>query len=360
MNGDAKHDAFVMVNVSASAPGSDQNSSKDLEIISESETAEWVEYVSPQLFDWEKLDMFEVYRHTRGHPLYTTTLALLEHFKLLEGWKISKAKAMRYLLLAEQQYQPNPYHNNTHAADVTQSVGIILKSFLKHSPSVQPHEIFGVILAAAVHDLGHMGVNNDFLINTRHERAVVYNDRSVNENYHVSTAFQIALKDKDANIFDGLAPDEFKRVRQIIIGCVLTTDMAVHFDLLERFDKAVANNPNTFEWVDKLLVYQMIVHLADLANPSRPFELARKWAERVVTEFLEQGKQEAAVGLPVSPMCNPSLVCMPRAQLNFISIFLKPTLEYCRASAPEFVNRSLQLLDLTVLKWDELEKAGVS
>ena len=36
-----------------------------------------------------------------------------------------------------------------------------------------------------------------------------------------------------------------------------------------------------------------------------------------------QGDQEAACGLNVSPMCDRSKMNMPRAQINFIEIFLK-------------------------------------
>jgi hypothetical protein len=36
-----------------------------------------------------------------------------------------------------------------------------------------------------------------------------------------------------------------------------------------------------------------------------------------------QGEQEEHLGMPISPMCNKATVCMPRAQLNFIGIFLK-------------------------------------
>ena len=71
---------------------------------------------------------------------------------------------------------------------------------------------------------------------------------------------------------------------------VLSTDMAVHFDLLKTFAKAVEMQPSPKEWNPQTLslVFQMLVHLADLANPSRPFFLALKWAERVITEFMNQ------------------------------------------------------------------------
>jgi ferredoxin-NADP reductase len=69
---------------------------------------------------------------------------------------------------------------------------------------------------------------------------------------------------------------------------VLATDMAFHFDLLEKFNVEMANKQSIADWQDRNLVLQMILHLADLANPSRPFNLARRWAELVVAEFLQQ------------------------------------------------------------------------
>lgn len=36
-----------------------------------------------------------------------------------------------------------------------------------------------------------------------------------------------------------------------------------------------------------------------------------------------QGDKEAKAGLPVSPMCNRTNMCMPKAQIGFINIFLK-------------------------------------
>jgi hypothetical protein len=42
------------------------------------------------------------------------------------------------------------------------------------------------LLAAMVHDLGHPGMNNAFLINSSDKIAVRYNDNSILENYHVA------------------------------------------------------------------------------------------------------------------------------------------------------------------------------
>ena len=75
---------------------------------------------------------------------------------------------------------------------------------------------------------------------------------------------------------------------------VLSTDMAMHFELLDKFTRELASKPHVKDWKDRNLMLQMILHLADLANPSRPFHLARRWAEMVVNEFLKQVRRSVS------------------------------------------------------------------
>ena len=42
-----------------------------------------------------------------------------------------------------------------------------------------PLEMFALLFSAAVHDLRHPGVNNNFLVTTAHPLAIRYNDKSV-------------------------------------------------------------------------------------------------------------------------------------------------------------------------------------
>ena len=46
-------------------------------------------------------------------------------------------------------------------------------------------------IAAACHDVGHPGVTNIFLIETKAELAIRYNDSMVLENFHVATTYEI-------------------------------------------------------------------------------------------------------------------------------------------------------------------------
>lgn len=312
---------------------------------------------SSKVVDWD-FNVFELAKDT-GFPLATVTLAALKQYNLLDcgtcqedSWLVDPAKAVCYLLAVERGYHENPYHNNVHAADVTQTTAVILH----HSDlALSPVEIFAVLLSAAVHDLGHPGLTNDFLINTLDPRAVTYNNRSVNENYHASQAFRLALQSEEHNIFAGLSTSEFKMVRELVIAMVLSTDMAIHFELLERFNIELSKCADISKWQDKSLALQMIVHLADLANPARAFPLAKIWAERVTAEFLHQGDREADLGLPITPACDRSTISVPKSQRNFITLFLKPTLESMRPLCSWFVSMALQNLEITYKEWSELD-----
>eukprot|EP00798_Chlamydomonas_sp_ICE-L_P018195 gene18195-24636_t len=138
----------------------------------------------------------------------------------------------------------------------------------------------------------------------------------------------------------------------------MSTDMAVHFDLLKNFNLMMEAKPAVRDWEDRGMLYQMMVHLADIANPSRPFPLARGWAERVIQEFCTQGDMEGELGLPVSPFCNRANMNMPKAQINFIQIFLVPTLAAYEKAAPCFVSMSQKQLAHTISEWKRLESEG--
>ncbi len=70
-------------------------------------------------------------------------------------------------------------------------------------------EIFATFISAIIHDFEHTGTTNNFHMQTRSEIAMVYNDRAVLENYHISAAFRVISNDS-YNILQELTRDEYK------------------------------------------------------------------------------------------------------------------------------------------------------
>lgn len=148
-------------------------------------------------------------------PLHASLHRLLQE----PNWVINRQKAERFFVAVEATYKgDNHYHNSTHAADVAQAAMIILRAG-QNSLNFTKLEVFSLICAAAVHDLGHPGFTNDFLINTQHVNAITYNDRSVNENFHVSCAFRIVTQSEETNIFSGLTRAEYVVVSTLKHEC---------------------------------------------------------------------------------------------------------------------------------------------
>ena len=50
-------------------------------------------------------------------------------------------------------------------------------------------EIATILISAGIHDYNHPGTNNPFHIANKTTFAILYNDRAVLENYHVSAVY---------------------------------------------------------------------------------------------------------------------------------------------------------------------------
>ena len=49
-----------------------------------------------------------------------------------------------------------------------------------------------------------------------------------------------------------------------------------------------------------------------------------RWARAVTEEFFAQGDQEAALGLPISPLMDRNNSSLPLSQINFIEFIVAP------------------------------------
>jgi hypothetical protein len=79
-----------------------------------------------------------------------------------------------------------------------------------------------------------------FLINSKNRLAILYNDKSILENHHISYTFRL-LQENDSEVFENLNNDELKAIRKKMIHMILSTDLSVHFYELGNFKAKTRN-----------------------------------------------------------------------------------------------------------------------
>ncbi|XP_053322950.1 dual specificity calcium/calmodulin-dependent 3',5'-cyclic nucleotide phosphodiesterase 1C isoform X2 [Spea bombifrons] len=267
-------------------------------------------------------DVFALNDASGDHALKFIFYELLTRYDLINRFKIPISALVSFVEALEVGYtkHKNPYHNLIHAADVTQTVHYFLfKSGLAHW--LTELEIFAMIFAAAVHDYEHTGTTNNFHIQTRSDSAILYNDRSVLENHHVSAAYRLLQDDEEMNILYNLSKDDWREFRTLVIEMVLATDMSCHFQQI----KAMKNALQQPEGVDKPKALSLLLHTADISHPAKNWDLHHRWTMSLLEEFFRQGDKEAELGLPFSPLCDRNSTMVAQSQIGFIDFIVEPT-----------------------------------
>lgn len=72
-------------------------------------------------------------------------------------------------------------------------------------------------------------------------QALLYNDRSVLENHHAASAWNLFMSRPEYNFLVNLEHVEFKRFRFLVIEAILATDLKKHFDFLAEFNAKVTS-----------------------------------------------------------------------------------------------------------------------
>ena len=226
--------------------------------------------------------------------------------------------------IAEGYIKSNPYHTDLHAADITHTCLIYLKiGKVNKICKLSKNSKCALFLSCICHDYKHPGVNNNFLKETKNKIAIKYNDISILENMHIAKTFKLINDpNNEYNIFQDLDNNTYKQFRKEMISCVLATDMTFHNDILQ-FLKNLKKNESSNETEDKKdkNEYQnymnVLIHSADISNPTKPFNIYFQWAELVVKEFYEQGDKEKKINIPCS--CDRNKVTIFQSQLGFIN-----------------------------------------
>ncbi|KAF8570443.1 hypothetical protein P879_01545 [Paragonimus westermani] len=276
-------------------------------------------FLKTELDTWS-FDVFALNEASENHALKFVGYELFHKYNLINKFQINTNNLECLFIQLEVGYSKynNPYHNLIHAADVMQTCHMIL-----HMNDLRNWltdlDVFALLFAAVIHDYEHTGTTNNFHIATSSELALIYNDRGVLENHHVSAIFRL-IQDAEFDIFTGLNKDQFKEFRQLVIDMVLCTDMSLHFQQIKNMKSMITMPEN----VDKTKALSLIVHCADIGHPAKKWPLHEQWTKVLCEEFFRQGDREKDLDLPISPLCDRNTVVVPQSQIGFIDFIVEP------------------------------------
>jgi len=260
-----------------------------------------------------------------------------------------------FLLKLEDTYMfdkesTNPYHNHVHAADVLQTTA----HFCTTGPIQKRLRVihgFAIFVAAMGHDYRHPGVTNAYLINSQDDIAITYNDMSVLENFHAAELFKVLLAD-DTNILAGMDSKELRTFRNMCVKTILATDLAAGFEYVGKFKGHVQTGHAFDSDESKLLLMAVLMKVADVSHPCKPWLIHCKWSDLVSEEFHLLGDMEVTKGMPISPLCDRKTFFLPKSQCDFIDFVVRPCVEvfseYCKT------NLWKRTMGLNYDKWKEL------
>lgn len=301
-----------------------------------------VDSVLATVDDWQ-FDAFRLHDATAGHPLSTLSFYLLQRSGLVEKYQMDAVRLARFLRRIEDGYPDNPYHNRTHAADVLQSMHVMLTRGGLIRRLGEDLAMLAGYLAAVVHDYQHRGLNNDYLVRVTDDLALTYNDISPMENHHVSSACRM-MTQREYGFLRKLPQDKKIRLRKLLIDCVLATDMKQHFSILSKFQgrlqvkvrsqrsmtgaddqrRSLDTPLITEDDNDRSLVLQVCLKCADVGHLSAPWEVHHRWVARLEEEFFRQGDKEKDMTMAVSPLMDRTKDGITKSQVGFFDIVALP------------------------------------
>uniref|UniRef100_A0A0K6SBH2 Phosphodiesterase n=1 Tax=Chromera velia CCMP2878 TaxID=1169474 RepID=A0A0K6SBH2_9ALVE len=208
-----------------------------------------------------------------------------------------------------------------------------------------------LVIAALCHDLAHEGFNNQFHLSSGSEIAMMYNDRSVLENFHAAKAFLI-LKTTGCELlhFEFASALKLRISAPGFASSMTPSESSVLLGKVtgEENEKDGEKEKEQQDSADGIwMVTRACLKAADLGHSAKPWHIHFARSLCVTLEFFHQGDTERALGLPISPLCNrrettPAGLC--KSQVGFLNFVCRRILKLNSAASCVSLNETLTQL----------------
>jgi len=328
-------------------------------------------------------DVFKVHKASNGNSLSVVGMASMLRNNLMDV--TPPIMFVEFLAEITKRYRDNPYHNSIHGADVCQSMHSIMISGRPFMKRLSHPVRYGALIAALCHDVGHPGRNNAFLTKASSigkplllplplmslssdksqalasiatDIASIYNDRSPLEQMHVTVMRNLA-RQKECDIFSMISREEQSTVLRLMTEMILGTDMVNHNDNIAALVRYADTSKKVVKDDHKggtpqacVDVLPALLHCADVCNPTKPWSLYKRWTDRIMQEFFDQGDDEQM--LDVDVMFDKEKIDIPNFQLYFIGGFIRGYFKILDKISDFNCKEIMDNMDANESRWKEI------
>lgn len=241
--------------------------------------------------DW-KLDSFNFNDFSlTSDDMLLAAVRIFKDLGFKRTFRIDTEMLCRWILTVRKNYRNVAYHNWRHAFNVCQFMFATLKmsGVRRH---ISDKESLALVVACLCHDLDHRGTNNAFQQKTSSALAQLYGTKATLEHHHFNHAVMI-LNSESHNIFGNFNSEEYSEVINLLKDAILATDLSRHIQVRDKFFAMVDSGMKN--WDDREsrdILRSILMTTCDVAAITKPWEIQRKVADLVMTEFFDQGDKE--------------------------------------------------------------------
>jgi hypothetical protein len=159
---------------------------------------------------------------------FDSIVMMFQHLGILKSFGVAESTLRTFVTALHESYLDNPYHNFTHAFDVTQAMFVTLTT-MNVKRFLRPLDCFAIMVASLCHDCGHPGLTNSYLIATNSPLTRRCKDQSILEHHHCSIAFDLIHNEgMEPNLLTNLSVLDRVEFKNAMESSILATDMAKH------------------------------------------------------------------------------------------------------------------------------------
>lgn len=218
---------------------------------------------------------------------------LLLRLDVLNVLNISMTYLYRFIVTVKNNYRPVIYHNWRHVLNVTQSMFCMLTTGKLHAYFTKFQAIC-LLIACLLHDLEHRGQNNSFQVRVASSLATLYST-SILDLHHVSRNMMI-LNKSGTNIFKNLPAEMYREGFRLIEKAIFATDLKNHFENRSILKHEIESDNKTFDSLESIdLLIGTMMTAADLSAATKPWEIQKKTAVKVISEYFEPEESDKAL-----------------------------------------------------------------